>query len=148
MKIYVIGSLRKPEVEEFADTLRGWGDTVFDQWRAAGPKADDEWRDYFKRRKVGYKGALESPFVEHIVEFDKRWLTWANVVITHGAPGVSSAYELMWAGMMGKLPIIYLPQDPERWDAMALLVPHVRVATSLEELAEVLDEEATAREHS
>ena len=141
MKIYVIGSLRKPEVEELADALRADGHEVFDQWRAAGPTADDEWRDYFKRRGVDYAAALTSAFVEHIVEFDKRWLTWADVVISCGPPGVSSAYELMWAGCQGKLPIIFLSQDPERWDAMARLVSNLRVARTFSDIRDILSEE-------
>ena len=138
-KVYVIGSLRKKTVRELANTLRDAGHDAFDQWHAAGENADQEWRDYFQELGVRYADAVESPFVKHIVEFDERWLSWADVVVACGAPGVSAAYELMWAGKEGKQTIIYLHDDPERWDAMVLLLPEPQFAMSADEILALIE---------
>lgn len=138
MKIYVVGSLRKPEVEILSQALRDLGHDVFDQWRAAGPRADDEWRDYFKRNGKRFAEALRSPFVQHIVEFDQRWLDWSEAVVVMGPAGLSSAVELFYAAVHGKIPVLYLPEDPERWDAMLLLVPGLQVAETIPEIEEAL----------
>jgi len=57
-KVYLIGSLRNPAVPELANTIRALGYDVFDDWYAAGPEADDKWRDYEKARGHTYKQAL------------------------------------------------------------------------------------------
>lgn len=140
LKIYVIGSLRRTTVEDLAGCLREAGHEVFTEYRAAGPDADDAARDYFKRHGMRYSDYLKSAFVRHIVDFDERWLGWADVVIAAGAPGSSSAYELQWSGDRGKRPIIYLPVDPERFDAMALLVPGLEVYETVVEILAALEE--------
>lgn len=138
MKIYCVGSLRKSAAEDLGRRLRDAGHEVFTMYRAAGPNADDEARDYFKRNGMRYSDYLKSSFARHIVDYDLANLEWADVVVTAGAPGTSSAYELQWAGERGKRAIIYLEQDPERWDAMALLVPGLEVYETFNELAVAL----------
>ena len=58
MNIYLIGSLRNPEVPLISDKLRKEGYEVFDDWYAAGEKADDNWRDYEQQRGRTYVEAL------------------------------------------------------------------------------------------
>lgn len=145
-KIYVIGSLRKKEVRWMAEYLRALGHEVFDEWHAAGPRADDEWRDYFKERGMRFSQALRSPFVEHIVEFDKRWLDWADAVVVIGPAGVSATIELHYAANAGKQPILFLPEDPERWDAMLLLVPNLEVVETRWDLRQALIDGAGRRQ--
>ena len=50
MKLYIIGSLRNPRVPEVAKDLRESGYEVFDDWFAAGERADDSWQSYEKGR--------------------------------------------------------------------------------------------------
>lgn len=137
-KIYVVGSLRRDDVRKVAEELRAEGHDVFDEWHAAGPEADNLWRDYFKGRGMRFSEALRSAFVEHIVEFDKRWLDWAEVVVVLGPAGVSSAIELMYCAFNGKRPILYQPADPERWDAMLLLIPGLELFNELEAVCQAL----------
>ncbi len=140
MKIYTVGSLRRPEVEDLSNAMRQWGYEVFDEWRAAGPRADDEWRDYFKRNGMTFRDALRSPFVHHILDFDKSWIDWADVVVVYGPAGLSSAVEMFYASTQGKTPVLYLDADPERWDAMLLLIPDMQVVYGHEELENVLSQ--------
>ena len=58
--IYLIGSLRNPEVPVLGRRLREVGFDVFDDWFAAGPIADDSWQDYEKGRGRSYNDALKS----------------------------------------------------------------------------------------
>lgn len=138
--VYVVGSLRKKETRQLAAYLRDLGHDVFDEWHAAGPRADDEWRDYFKERGMRFSQALRSAFVEHIVAFDKKWIDWSDAVVVIGPAGVSATIELHYAANAGKQPILYLEQDPERWDAMLLLVPGLEVVESRRDLADALTE--------
>lgn len=138
MKIYTVGSLRRDGVEQLSRHMRMLGHEVFDEWRAAGPHADDEWRDYFKRNGMTFRDALRSPFVHHILDFDKQWLDWADVVVVYGPAGLSSAVEMFYAATQGKTPVLYLEQDPERWDAMLLLIEGLQVVYGQDELEEVL----------
>lgn len=120
--IYLIGSLRNPDVRPTAQFLREAGHTVFDQWHAAGEKADEEWAGYFHERGADYPEALRSPFVQHIVAFDREWLEWADTVVLLYPAGVDGHIELVWAAGRGKRPVIYAPQGYNRWGAMLALI--------------------------
>ena len=43
---YVIGSLRNPEIPQFANDLQNLGYEAFADWFAPGPDADQYWREY------------------------------------------------------------------------------------------------------
>ena len=57
--LYLIGSLRNPEVPSVGAVLRNIGYDVFDDWHAAGPTADDSWKEYEEARGHNYRQALE-----------------------------------------------------------------------------------------
>jgi hypothetical protein len=118
MKIYVIGSLRNPEVPKIATKIREAGYEVFDDWYSAGPEADDMWRTYEKNeRGHTYAQALEGYAAKHVFEFDKHHLGTAYAVILVLPAGKSGHLELGWAIGKGKRGYILL-DDPERWDVM------------------------------
>ena len=48
--IYLTGSLRDGKVPSVAESLRREGIDVHDDWHAAGPHADDEWKRYERGR--------------------------------------------------------------------------------------------------
>jgi len=72
--------------------LRKLGFEVFDDWFAAGPEADDKWRDYEKARGRTY-------------------------VVLFLPAGKSGHIELGYAIGKGKRGYIVL-DNPERWDVM------------------------------
>lgn len=117
--IYLIGSLRNPEVPKIAQQirLRVPNLEVFDDWYAAGPLADDSWRDYEKARGRGYIESLRCYPARHVFEFDKQHLRRAEAGVLVLPAGKSGHLELGWLLGQGK-PGYILLDNPERWDVM------------------------------
>lgn len=116
--IYVIGSLRNPAVPSVAWLLRDQGHEVFDDWYAAGPEADDAWKDYEEQRGRVYSEALNGAAARHVYEFDKRHLDAADAVVLILPAGRSGHLELGYALGQGKPGYILLERDADRWDVM------------------------------
>jgi hypothetical protein len=132
MVIYLIGSLRHPEVPNIASKLRGEGFDVFDEWYAAGPTADDCWRDYEKARGWTYEKAVrESAAAEHVFDFDYRHLERSEEGILILPAGKSGHMELGWLIGRGKRGYILL-DTPDRWDIMYKFA--TLVTTDLQEI--------------
>ncbi len=119
-KVYLIGSLRNPQIPKLAKKIRKLGFEVFDDWYAAGPEADDKWRDYEKARGHSFKEALKGYAANHVYEFDKKHLKDSEIVVLALPAGKSGHSEAMWAACNGKKCYI-LVDSPERWDVMYLL---------------------------
>jgi hypothetical protein len=134
--IYLIGSLRNPEVPNIANALRAVGHEVFDDWFAAGPEADDEWRDYERGRGHNYLEALHGYAARNVFEFDRRHLQRASRVVLVLPAGKSGHLELGWALGKGK-PGYILIDSPDRWDVMYQFA--TAVVTSVEELIKELE---------
>jgi hypothetical protein len=116
--IYLIGSLRNPNVPLVADELRTWGFEVFDDWYAAGPEADDYWRDYEMGRGHNFTKALKGYAARHVFSFDHHHLDRATTVILLMPAGKSGHLEFGWAVGRGKKGYILLDGEPERFDVM------------------------------
>lgn len=116
-QIYLIGSLRNPEVPKVGDILRADGHGVFDNWFAGGPIADDSWQEYEKGRGRSYREALYGPAAKNIFEFDKRNLDASDAAILVMPAGKSGHLEM---GYMSKdKPTFFLfDKEPDRWDVM------------------------------
>jgi hypothetical protein len=136
--IYVIGSLRNPEIPRIATRLRDHGHEVFDDWFAAGPEADDKWRDYERGRGRTYVEALRGHAAKHVFAFDRLHLARATTVVLVLPAGKSGHLELGWALGQGKRGYVLL-DNPERWDVMYQFA--TGVVTSVDELMERLDED-------
>lgn len=128
MRIYVIGSLRNPEIPKIAATLREYGHEVFDDWWAAGPKVDDYWQRYEQARGRTYAEALAAPIAGHNFYFDKEWLDWADCGILVAPAGKSAHLEIGYLAGQGKQTHIMLPEEPERWDLMYKFVTSVETS--------------------
>lgn len=118
--IYLGGSLKKhDEVQAIAAEIRTHGFDVFDQWTTAGPDADDYLRDYFARRGMNFKQALQSPAAQNIFEFDKKHILQSEAFVLVMPAGKSAFLELGWALGQGIPGYILFPEgDPERIDIM------------------------------
>jgi len=134
--IYLVGSLRNPEVPRIAAKLRAAGHEVFDDWFAAGPEADDKWRDYEKGRGRSYLEALGGKAAKHVFLFDHAHLLESDVVVLVLPAGKSGHLELGWALGAGKAGYILL-DNPERWDVMYKFA--TGVFTSVDDLLEELE---------
>jgi nucleoside 2-deoxyribosyltransferase len=117
MVIYLIGSLRNPEVPKIANRFRDAGFDVFDDWYSAGETADDSWRDYEKAKGHTYEQALQGYAAKHVFEFDRFHIQRADAVLLALPAGKSGHLELGWALGQGK-PGFILLDSPERWDVM------------------------------
>ncbi|OHB17095.1 MAG: hypothetical protein A2734_01525 [Parcubacteria group bacterium RIFCSPHIGHO2_01_FULL_40_30] len=116
-KVYLISSLRKPEVPEIANKIRKLGFIVFDDWFAAGPEADDKWRDYEKARGRTYQEALQGLAADHVYQFDLKHLNECDIAVLCLPTGKSGHLELGYVIGQGKRGYILL-DNPERWDVM------------------------------
>jgi hypothetical protein len=136
MIIYIIGSLRNPEIPNIANKIQEAGHEAFADWYAAGPEADDKWRDYEKERGRDYLTALGGYAARNVFEFDKKHLERADAVILVAPAGKSGHLELGWSLGKGKLGY-YLLDTPERWDVMLQFC--TMVTDKLENIVKDLD---------
>jgi len=142
--IYLIGSLRNPEIPKIAKVLREAGFETFDDWYAAGPEADDKWRDYEVGRGRSFKEALQGYAAGHVFEFDFKHLKRADTVVLVLPAGKSGHLELGWSLGQGKRGYILL-DNPERFDVMYKLA--TGVFDKLEDLvSEITDRPLTFEE--
>lgn len=116
--IYVIGSLRNPNIPNIGAQLRAAGYNVFNDWFSAGPGADDAWRDHEKSKGHRLKQALESPAAKHAFALDKEWLDKADIVVLALPAGKSGHLEFGRATGQDKPSFVLLDNDPERYDLM------------------------------
>lgn len=122
------------------DTLRAAGHEVFDNWYAAGPIADDHWREYEQGRGHTYREALASPEAQHNFSFDKKWLDWADTGVLVLPAGKSGHIELGYMrGRPGTISthVLFEEEPTERYD---LMYQFFQVHFSVEELVNAIKE--------
>ena len=115
--IYLIGSLRNPDIGKIANKLREAGHEVFDDWYAAGPEADDYWQKYEIAKGNNYKQGLQGYAAKHVYNFDKYHLDRNDIAVLALPAGKSAHLELGYVIGSGK-PGYILLDNPDRWDVM------------------------------
>jgi hypothetical protein len=118
LSIYHIGSLRNQRVLEVSRELRKAGFRVFDDWFAAGEKADDEWKAYEKSRGHSYQEALNGWPADHVFTFDKHHIDLQQVGLLTLPAGKSGHLELGYIIGTGRPGYILLDPTDVRWDVM------------------------------
>jgi len=136
--IYLIGSLRNPKVPELGSYLRAAGWDVFDDWFAAGEKADDAWQAYEQARGNRYDAALHGYAAENVHAFDARHIARCGIGVLYLPAGKSGHLELGVFIGSGKPGYILMDKEPERWDVMyryarGVFFDRDRLLTALEE---------------
>lgn len=116
--IYVIGSLRNPNIPTVGEALRKAGHEVFDDWYAAGPEADDYWQKYEKGRGRSFQEALQGYAARNVFAFDRKHLDRAEAVVLVLPAGKSGHLEFGYSLGRGKPGFILLDGEPERYDVM------------------------------
>lgn len=117
-EIYLIGSLRNPEIPAFAREIRDvLGFKVFDDWFSPGPEADDFWRKYETDRGRSYEEALKGYAGTHVYHFDKEHIDRCDIGLLMMPAGKSGHLELGYMIGCGKPGIIFM-DSPDRWDVM------------------------------
>ena len=115
MNVYVIGSLRDPNIPKVSELIRRDGHDVFDDWYAAGPEADDYWQRYEQAKGVHYKDALKGKAARNVFDFDHRHLDAADAAVLVLPCGKSGHLELGWMLGKGKLGFVLFPDgEPQR----------------------------------
>lgn len=132
--LYLIGSLKNEWISEVANSLRGLGYAVFDDWRSPGPDADDHLRDYYRERGYNYRQIMESYSAKQIFEYDKYHLERCDEAIMVMPAGKSGHLELGTVIGAGKNGYILFDKEPERVDIMHGFATGIFL--SLEELLE------------
>jgi len=120
MKVYLISSLKNWKVIELGNILRrefpSW--IIFDDWISPGPRADEYWRAFEKKRHSNYQRALKSYAAKHIFEFDKKHLDESDILILYTPCGKSGHLELGYGIGKGKKSYVLFDKEPKRWDIM------------------------------
>lgn len=114
----MIGSLQNQQVPRVAETIRSEGYDVFDDWHAAGPTADEEWRRYEIGRGHTYEQALGGEAARHVFQFDLFHLNAADIGVLVYPAGRSGHLELGYLSGQGKPCYILLDTEYDRWDVM------------------------------
>lgn len=136
MNIYLIGSLRNPLIPEVGNTLRELGYEVFDDWFAAGERADDSWQSYETYRGRTYKEALAGYAAQHVFALDYTHLNRADIGILVLPAGKSGHIELGYLAGRGKITYVLFDRVPDRYDVMYNFA--TGVCFSMEELKQCL----------
>ena len=118
MIIYLIGSLRNPEVPKVGNYLRSLGHEVVDDWYSTGPEADDKWREYECERGRTYRDALRGLYARHVFSFDFFHLNRCETGILLLPAGRSGHLEAGYLAGQGKPVYIILGGHYDRWDVM------------------------------
>lgn len=134
--IYVIGSLRNREITKVSAQLRNVGHVVWDAWVAAGPEADDYWRDYEQEQGHDMAEALKGLAAQNVFYFDKGLIDLADIGVLIMPCGKSGHLELGYMAAQGKRTYVLLDAPPERFDVMAQFA--TGVYERVEDLIEVL----------
>ncbi len=144
MSIYIIGSLRNPGIPIIASRIRQLGYEVFDDWYAAGPKADDHWRDYEQGRGRSYAEALKGHAARHVFDFDQHHLDRCDGGLLVLPAGKSGHLELGYLRGQKKPTWILMDGPPPdgRWDVMYQFASE-GVYDDLDMLCEAMEKEGT-----
>jgi hypothetical protein len=129
--IYIIGSLRNPEIPNIANLLNSIGMEPFADWWGAGPEADDWWKKYNEERGITYEEALRDWAATNVFEFDKKHLDRCDAALLVLPAGRSGHLELGYSAGRGK-PSFILADDKlgvERWDVMYNFATEVFMTT-------------------
>jgi nucleoside 2-deoxyribosyltransferase len=118
-KVYVIGSLRNPQVLDVTLAIeKALPVEVFSDWLAAGPEADDKWKEYEQARGRTYEEALRGYAARNVFAFDKHHLDTSDAAVLVYPAGKSGHLELGYMAGRGKPTAILLDADYDRWDVM------------------------------
>jgi hypothetical protein len=117
-KLYLIGSLRNPQLPIIGNRIRELGFDVFDDWFSGGEIADEAWQAHEELKGRSYVDALYDRYATHIWEFDKYHLDTSDLAVMVHPVGRSAHIELGYMAGLGKPTDVYFDQPVERWDVM------------------------------
>lgn len=120
--VYIIGSLRNPEVPRVSNLVRDAGYEPFSDWFGGGPEADDMWKANELAQGRTYVQALRGYLAQNTFNLDRRHLDRCHAAVMVMPAGRSAHLEFGYITGQGKPGIILYPGEPaadERWDVMS-----------------------------
>lgn len=120
--VYIVGSLRNPEIPRISNLVRDAGYEPFSDWYGGGPTADDTWKSNELAQGRTYVQALRGYLAQNTFALDKRHLDRCNAAVMVMPAGRSAHLEFGYITGQGKPGIILYPGEPaadERWDVMS-----------------------------
>jgi nucleoside 2-deoxyribosyltransferase len=118
-RIYLAGSLRNPAMPSIRDALaEACSMPVFMDWYAAGPHADDHWKEYYDNMGLSYPEALRMPASLNTFWFDKKNIDVSACMVLALPAGKSGHLELGYHLGKGRPGFILLEEENDRWDVM------------------------------
>ncbi|KKN83871.1 hypothetical protein LCGC14_0295240 [marine sediment metagenome] len=117
-KVYLIGSLRNPQLPVIGNHIRDLGFDVFDDWWAGGYEADDWWQKYEQTKGRSYAEALGDRYAKHIFEFDLHHLNTSDLGVLVLPAGKSGHIEMGYLIGRGIPCYVLFEGEPERFDVM------------------------------
>lgn len=117
-KVYIGGALANPEIVRITKLLLDHGYDAFSEWYTPGKEADVLWRDYELALGFDYRTALQRPSAKNTFNFDRKHIEESDTFLMVLPCGKSAHLELGYAAGLGKDTLIYMPEQPDRWDVM------------------------------
>lgn len=118
LNVYVIGSLRNPQIPHVGNRLRAEGFIAYDDWFSGGELADDSWQAYEKIRGRSYREALKGKSAQNVFLFDRSLLDLADAAILVAPGGRSAFIELGYFAGCGKPSFILAEKEMDRYEVM------------------------------
>ncbi len=137
--VYIVGSLRNPQVLAVANKIREDSRfDVFDDYMAAGPEGDDYWKRYETQRGHDYVAALKGRAARHVFNYDKAYIDMADVIVVVFPAGKSCMMEAGYSRARGKTVLFLLDETTakDRHDVMSQFATDI--FTSVEDLCTAL----------
>lgn len=127
MRVYIGGSLANDDIPRLTKLVAEAGHNAFSEWYTPGPEADVNWRTYEQALGYDFRQALQRPSAQHIFTFDKSYIDKSDAFVMVLPCGKSAHLELGYAIGKRKLGIIYMPEEPTKWDVMYAFADHIVV---------------------
>lgn len=134
--IYVIGSMRNPQVPLVAKALRAIGWDAFDDWYSPGEQCDDKWQEYEKQRGRTFREALAGYHAQTAFKLDEYHIDRCDAGILVLPAGKSAHIELGVFRGAKKPRYILMDGEPERYDIMYNYA--TKIFMSLDEMVQEL----------
>lgn len=117
--LYVIGSLRNPEIPKIAKAIRDATELeLFDDWYSSSDDADDWWQSHERFKGRTYEQAINGYHASHVFAFDYLHLNRSVGGILVLPAGKSAHLEAGFLRGQDKRLYILFDKEPERYDIM------------------------------
>ena len=117
--IYIIGSLRNPEIPKLGKYLRDTtGIEMFEDWWSASEDADEWWQHHENFKGRSYQQAINGFHAQHDFDFDLVHLNRSDGGILVLPAGRSGHLEFGYLMGQGKKGYILFDEEPSRFDIM------------------------------